>query len=273
MPPGFFVPTDGSFVPRPHAHSPWGADLLHGRLLAGLAVRLVEQEHGSTDLQLCRVTADLFSAVPMVPVRLEATRVRDGRRIRMVDVVVTAEGRTVLRVSALLLASSLPPPGSVWGAGAWDAPVPEEPPGAVPGSGGTGEQGIGEQDTGFPELRLVGPALGNPSGPARAWVHDRWPLVDGEPMTPLQRAVLAADLANPVGNWGSEGMGYINADLTAHVVRPPVGAWIGIEVVDHQAGSGRAMAMCRLHDRTGPIGSTTVTAMVPSGPAQAGLGR
>jgi len=259
--PGFFSTSDdGSFAPRPHAHSPWGVDLLNGRLLAGLAVRLVEHEHGSPGLQVSRVTAELFRSVPMVPVRLEAIHVRDGRRIRLVDVTVTAQERPVLKVRALLLAGSAPPEGSAWDAGPWEVPGPEDVETVPPDPADT--------TIGFPELRPVGPPLGTGLGPAGAWMRDRCPLIDGDPMSPLQRTVLAADLANPVGNWGSHGLGYINADVTAHVVRPPAGPWIGLEVVAHLAHAGRAVAICRLHDRTGPIGASTVTSMVPSAGTQ-----
>ena len=111
---------------------------------------------------------------------------------------------------------------------------------------------------GAPDLRFVGRALDGP-GPHRAWLREPWPLVDGEPLTPYVRAVIAADVSNPMSNWGDEGLQYINADLTVSLVRPPAGEWIGLEVTDHVAEDGVSVGACRLHDASGPIGQVLVT--------------
>jgi len=138
----------------------------------------------------------------------------------------------------------------VWGRGPWDAP----PPSVV----ASGERGAEADAMGAPDLRFVGRALDGP-GPHRAWLREPWPLVDGEPLTPYVRAVIAADVANPLSNWGEEGLQYINADLTVSLVRAPAGEWIGLEVTDHLAGAGVSVGACRLHDATGPIGQVLLT--------------
>ena len=246
----FFVPTGDGFVPRPHARSPWAADMLHGRLLAGLAVREVERAHLDGGFGLARLTTDLFSVVPMAPVTLRATRIRDGRRVRAVDVLVACEGRDVARASALLLVAPGAPPGTVWGRGAWAAPAPS--------ALATGPRSEEADAMGSPDLRFVGKALDGP-GPHRAWLREPWPLVDGEAISPYVRAVIAADVSNPLSNWGDAGLQYINADLTVSLVRAPVGEWIGLEVTDHLGDAGVSVGSCRLHDPTGPIGQVLVT--------------
>jgi hypothetical protein len=45
----FFALKNGELVPAPHARSPWSADMLHGRLLGGLAARALEAEHGDPE--------------------------------------------------------------------------------------------------------------------------------------------------------------------------------------------------------------------------------
>jgi hypothetical protein len=232
--------------------------MLHGRLLAGLAAREIERGHLDGGFGLARLTTDLFSVVPMEPVALRATRVRDGRRVRAVDVVVTCAGRDVARASALLLVAPGPPPGAVWGRGPWEAP----PPSAAT----AGPRSEEAEAMGAPDLRFVGRPLDGP-GPHRAWLREPWPLVDGEPLTPYVRAVIAADVANPLSNWGEEGLQYINADLTVSLVRPPAGEWIGLEVTDQLADAGVSVGACRLHDAAGPIGQVLVTGVSrPFGP-------
>jgi hypothetical protein len=224
--------------------------MLHGRLLAGLTVREIERDHLDGGFEIARVTVDLFSVVPMAPVTLRSARVRDGRRVRAVDVVVECDGRDVARSSALLLVAPGTPPGSVWGRDPWNAPTPSAlgAPGRSPEADGMGA----------PELRFVGRALDGP-GPHRAWLREPWTLVDGEPLTPYVRAVIAADVSNPLSNWGDAGLQYINADLTVHLARAPVGEWIGLEVTDHLDHGGIAVGQTRLHDATGPFGSVVVT--------------
>jgi len=249
---GFFTVEGRSLAPRPHARSPWSADMLHGRLLAGLAVREVEQSHVDRGFGISRVTVDLFSVVPMAPVTLRSTRVRDGRKIRAVDVVVACDGRDVARAAVLLLVGPGTPPGRVWGRGPWDAPPPADAPAGARSS---------EADAmGAPDLRFVGRPLEG-VGPHRAWLREPWPLVEGEALTPAVRAVIAADVSNPLSNWGEEGLQYINADLSVHLVRPPQGEWIGLEVTDHLADGGTSVGQTRLHDVVGPFGVATVTGM------------
>ena len=253
------VPRDAFFrldgaecVPRPHARSPWAPDMLHGRLLAGLAVRELERGHLDGGFSVARVTVDLFSVVPMAAVTLRSARVRDGRRVRAVDVVVTCADRDVARVSALLLVPQGAPPGAVWSRPHWSA----SPPASI----SPGPRAPEADEMGAPEMRFVGRALDGP-GPYRAWLREPWPLVDGEALTPYQRAVIAADVSNPLSNWGEHGLQYINADLTLHLARPPVGEWVGIEVTDHQAGGGVAVGQTRLHDEVGPFGVVAVTSV------------
>jgi hypothetical protein len=86
-------------------------------------------------------------------------------------------------------------------------------------------------------------------------------LVEGEPLTPFVRAALAADFASPFANAGDHGLRYINSDVTLYLHRTPVGEWIGLEVVNHQATDGVAIGECRVFDEVGAIGTASVAAL------------
>ena len=265
-PPAFFERTPGGLVPRPHARSPWAPDMLHGRLLAALASAEVERQLGEP-MRLVRLTTDLFRVAPMRPVVVTITPTREGRRIRTFTVDLACDGRVVATTAALALAESPPPAGRSWSAPPWSAPAPETL---------TGLADPFEADPpGSPDLRLLGGRLEGP-GPHHAWLREPWPLVEGEPLSATTRAVMAADVANPLTNWTGSGLQYINADLSVHLARAPIGEWIGLEVVDHLAGQGITVGTCRLHDRTGPFGQSVVSGLArpfpPVGPADtAGL--
>ncbi|HVM67744.1 MAG TPA: thioesterase family protein [Acidimicrobiales bacterium] len=249
---GFFTFTGKAYAPLPHARSPWSAQMLHGRLLAGLAAHEAERHHLDGGFVVARFTIDLFRAVPMRPVAVRAARVREGRRVRAVDVAVTCDGEPVARAVVLLLVPPGPPPGRVWGRPPWRAPDPSE----LPAPPRTAEA----DGMGAPDMRFIGQPLAGP-GPYEAWLREPWPLVEGEGLTPVARAVMAADVTNPLSNWGDEGLHYINADLTVCFARPPIGEWIGLEVTDHLDAGGIAVGQSRLHDRGGPFAIAAVSAV------------
>jgi hypothetical protein len=248
----YFVGGRAGMEPRPHARSPWAPDMLHGRLIAGLVAREAER-HRDGGLQPVRLTTDLFRAAPLAPLSVEADRVRDGRRIRALDVEVTCEGRLVARASVLLAKPSEAPAGRPWSAPAWDVPSPA---GLFDGEASAEALAVGS-----PDMRFIGPGLFEGSGPFRVWLREPCPLVEDEVLTPAVRAAMAADVANPLSNWSESGLEYINADVTTQLVRAPDGEWIGLEVTDHLDESGLAFGACRLYDERGAFGHATVTAM------------
>jgi len=236
---------DHVFAPRSHARSPWSAEMLHGRLFAGLAARAVEADPEGAGYGVVRLTIDMFRAAPMSPVAVRSAVVRAGGRVRACEVSLTCEDREVARASVLLVRRAAVPPGEVWSAPVWSVPAPDELPPAT--------RSPESEAMGVPELRFAGPGLDGPAQ-RRAWLRDTRQLVDGEPMSPLVRAVIAADVANPIANWGSRGLQFINADLTVYLARYPVGEWVGLEVTDHLSGAGAGVGQCALYDEAGRIG-------------------
>lgn len=244
----FFSAKGGDLVPAPIARSPWSPDMLHGRLLGGLAARAVEAEHLDGDLHPARLTVDLFRNSPLLPVSVTTTRIRDGRRIRVVDVAISTEQGPIGRASAVLLKKAEQPGGERMETPPWD----ERPP-AVPAS--------------FPAVNWEPPfdlwrlTDWETAGPKRVWTRETHPLVGEEPVTPFVRAALAADFASPLSNWGTAGVAFINADYTLTLARLPEGEHIGIESTGHLSTAGIATGQCTLHDEAGPIGYCVVTAV------------
>ena len=86
-------------------------------------------------------------------------------------------------------------------------------------------------------------------------------LVEGVELTPFVRAASMADWTNPSANWGSNGLEFINADITLYLHRYPEGEWLGFEVASHHASEGIAVGECTMYDEQGAIGSSTVCAI------------
>ncbi|TMR19964.1 thioesterase family protein [Nonomuraea turkmeniaca] len=223
--------------------------MLHGRLLGGLAARALEERYAQPGLHVARLTVDLFRNSPLLPVTVETTLVRDGRRIRVADAIISTDQGVIGRASAVLLREGEQPAGGqTLVTPVWDEPAPDGPP----------VQGEGWR----PPFDLWWTTGRGTSGPGRVWVRETHPLVTDEPVTPLVRVALAADFASPLSNMGAEGrLGFINADYTLTLARLPAGELIGLEATGHLSGSGVATGQVTLHDTEGPIGFCTVTAV------------
>jgi Acyl-CoA thioesterase N-terminal domain/Acyl-CoA thioesterase C-terminal domain len=257
---GFFRADGDLLVPAPFATSPWG-QVLHGRLIGGLTARAVERARAADPGLACsRLTIDMFRSAAMSPVRVVARPVREGRRIAVIEVTVEQGGVPVGQGKALLLRRAEQPAGPFRPAPAWDAPAPSQL--GPPRSSSTSRWTAPWQS--WPVAGPAGP--GNPDDPAvpvtgGMWLRDVHPLVAGEPLTPLVRAAMAADLASPVSNYSAHGLSFINADYTLYLGRAPHGEYIGIQPAWHLSEAGVAAGQCVLHDENGPVGFVATAAV------------
>jgi hypothetical protein len=244
----FFIPSERGLLPTAVAVGPWATDMLHGRLLAGLAAWAIERDHGMSGFVPTRLTVDMFRNPPMEPAEVATTLVRAGRRVRAMDAVVRMGGTDVARASALFLATGEEPV---------DDPVAVSPPWDAPAAD---ELEAEFDDDNFDVVSPADRGFGAP-GVRQAWIRDRRPLIAGIELTPFVRAALAADFASPLANFGATGLDFINADLTLHLGRLPEGEWIGVETSLRVAANGVSVAVCALHDHRAPIGASTVCAV------------
>lgn len=243
----FFEPGDGGLLPHPDARGPWADDMMHGRLLAGLAAWAIERDHGAEGFHPARLTVDLYRNPRMEATTVATNVVRAGGRVRAVDAVLHVGGTEVARASSLWLRRAIGAVDAGPRSDGWPAPPPEE---------------CDVQFGGAFEVRApLGAGFGAPM-PRQSWLRDTRPLVTGEALSPFVRAALAADFASPLANSHAQGLDHINADLTLHLGRLPHGEWIGIEVADRVAADGVSVADCRFHDAAGPIGWSTVCAVL-----------
>jgi hypothetical protein len=248
---GFFQVDGDTLIPASFATSPWG-QVLHGRLIGGLTARAAEQARAvDPELACCRLTVDLFRSVPLKPTRVSTRPVRTGRRIAVLDVIIEQDDGPVGQGRAVLLRRSEQPAGSFRPMPAWDAKTPPElgPPHSVAGHRWTAP---------WESWHVGGTVGGVPDG---LWIRETHPLITGEPLTPLVRLALAADLASPVANASSNGLSFINADYTVYLGREPEGEYVGIQPAAHISDRGVAAGHCVVHDLRGPVGFVTTAAV------------
>ena len=79
------------------------------------------------------------------------------------------------------------------------------------------------------EIRFVEGRFLEP-GEATAWFRLRQPLIQGQPIEPLERVAAAGDFGNGIASvldWDEHL--FINPDLTLYVERQPVDEWVALQ--------------------------------------------
>jgi hypothetical protein len=219
--------------------------------VAAAVLRAAERAVAPDDgLRTTRLTLDLLRPVGTAPLTVTASVVRPGRKVQVVDSVVTQEGIEVAwgRASRIRVDPTLGVPGTS---------TPEHPgPGPV-STGDTVPSEVGSY-RGFHnagvEIRYVAGRLGRP-GPATAWFRLLVPVVAGEEPSPEQRAVAVADFGNGISSELDFATSvFVNTDLTVHLLRPPEGEWIGLDARTRFGPPGTGLAESALWDGRGRIG-------------------
>ena len=258
MPLAMFTLEDDQLVPTHIARSMWSRDQMHGVAVSGALARALElrlAELGRTDLQPARYTVDLFQPAKMSPCTVTTEIVREGKRLCLIDAVLRQDGKPVARASCIFLLPTESPSGVVW--------TPEEHPEAPPIDVVPPSEeprvpfftSDAPWSQSFPEHQNAGRKQTWQAG-----LH----VVEGEAGTPFQSVASIADATSMLVNWGTEGVQFINTDITLALARPPISSEIGLSATDRVEHDGIAVGTVEVFDRAGPLGTAMVTAIANS---------
>ncbi len=89
-------------------------------------------------------------------------------------------------------------------------------------------------------------------------------FIEGEEPSPFVVAVIVGEATSLVTNWGTEGIHFINADVTITLGRLPTSREIGIEADNHISSNGVAACSGTLYDRDGMLGTSVAVALANS---------
>ncbi|WP_280341444.1 acyl-CoA thioesterase domain-containing protein [Nocardia neocaledoniensis] len=252
--PAYFTRADGVFQPTRFAMSLWAPNTLSGPPVCGLMAREVEAHYCTDGFVPSRLTVDLHRAVPAVPLTAESEVTRDGKRVRAVALVLRSGSQVVARGSALLLKRSTQPPGEVWRPDR-DRPLP--PPEAL----ATVEDALHLFGSdGHAQGWSVRMTEHQNDTRKRKWMRNI-PVVAGEESSPFCFAAMTGEQTSLVTNWGTEGIGFINTDVSITFSRMPISAEMGIEAESHLSDDGIAAGAAVLYDTEGAFGICTTTAL------------
>jgi hypothetical protein len=257
VPEAFYELEGEAMVAGELTRGPWDPGAQHAGPPAALLGRAIEMVGGGEGFQVGRITFEILRPVPIGPLRVEARVARPGRSVQMVDASLHGDdGELMLARAWRLRTTELELPESA-------TELPPPPPG--PERGEEGEFFPTGQEVGYHtamEWRSVGGGFVEP-GPATVWMRMRQPLVGGEQPTPLQRALVAADVGNGISavlDWRR--FVFINVDLSVHLERMPEGEWVCVDAVTLPRPSGIGSAESVLFDQTGRIGRAVQTLLI-----------
>lgn len=249
------------YAPTVRARGPWSPDTLHGSpvaaLLAYCAERRLDQSGAARGgVRLARLTVDLSRPVPFDELQVEVSPRREGRRLTVFDLSVSASERVLIRASALCLRAD-----------AERGSVGSEFGSAIPGAPEDADQirvdRAGNRWVSYPgtlEMRHVVSPGGE--SPPIVWIRADAPVVaDGE-LSGTVRAAGIADFVSPFANMQPGRSGYVNADLTMYLHRQPAGEWQWVRVVSRGAADGLATAQAILGDRLGAYGGCAAASLI-----------
>ena len=260
-----------TFAAGPATAGPWSSRAQHGGPPSALAARVIESHEPEAGQRLARVAVDILRPVPVGKVTVRARTVRPGRRVALVEAVMEAEGQEVLHARGWRIARSEGgPPATVGQAAA--RVTPPEPAGATgPATAAETVEALrgmfsAEQLAGYlsaVDWRFVSGGRFSLSEPARVWARPRIPLIAGEQMSPMSRALLIADSGSGVSAvLDPARFLFINVDLTVVLQRDPGGEWLLLDAVTSLGGGGTGQAETALSDGDGPCGLALQTLLV-----------
>jgi hypothetical protein len=249
-----FIKDGDVFHPTGLTRSFWSDEAQHGGPPVGLLGRAIESVPTVIPMHVVRLTVDLFREVPVgLPLTVETTVARDGRRIQVVDATIVAAGRTVARASGLKIRTTDVAVPSV--NARWSPPIgPDEAAPVSLGRFGFTRTEHERFHSHSIEIRTVNDSFLTP-GEGLSWIRLTVPVVDGEVTTPFVQAATLSDVGN--GNSmaldGREWL-YVNPDINVFLHRVPEGEWLGMRSLAHQHRTGIGFADSELFDETGPVG-------------------
>jgi hypothetical protein len=239
---------DGNtIITGPGAAGPWDPTMQHGSAPSSLVTWIAEQVPSAAPMQITRLTVDLLRPVPVAPLTFETEILREGRKIQLVGITLLAAGVVVVRATALRIRIAAP---------ALPDDIVDEPVSVtLPDDSRLLHHNTSRNPflAGMTMRSAHGDFLQR--GPAAIWYRLDRPIIEGQPVSQVMRAVVASDFSN-----GTSALldfrthTYINADLTVSLSRPPVGEWILLDAKSWIGPNGSGLAAAKLADIKGYFG-------------------
>jgi len=251
-----FRRSDGAFIATERTQGPWAKGFQFGGAPAALIAHVVEQIPTLAPMQVSRLTIDLLRPVPIAPIEVRSSVRREGKRVQVIDVSLIADGTEVVAARALRLRkidlSDLDLPSGPRRDGPPAVPTYDHRPPRATDDIAADMHGVLEY--------AVEP--GDEIFRGHTWARLAIPVVDGDPISPLERMAYVADAGSGIGHPHDKPVTGINADLTLTVTRPCNGEWIHLGGSGATSDAGIGWSNVVLSDELGVIGGVSLTRLI-----------
>jgi hypothetical protein len=245
----------GTFQASAATAGPWDPQAQHGGPPSALAVRELDRHEPAEHMRLARVAVDILRPVPVGTLTVATRTVRPGKRVALLEAVIQADGHDVLHARGWRIALSDEAPSITREETV--PPIPG-PPDGPPSFHGMHVHGY----LSAIDWRFVTGGFDR-LGACKAWGKPRIPLLPGEQMSPMCRAMLLADSGSGVSAvLDPARFVFINVDLTVVLQRDPAGDWLLLDALSTMGGNGTGLAETQLLDGTGVVGTAAQTLLI-----------
>ena len=232
----------GLFVPRPAAAGPWQQGTQNGGAVGALLATVGESVDADAGLVPMAIHIELLRPSPLSPLLPSVTVLRNGKRLHVVRVVLSAGSVDVAAATLVRLR----PEGAALSTVALVAGIP--PPELC------ARESLASPFFSIVECRIAAGGFQR-TGPGAAWMRMQGEVVAGAAATPFAAAVLMADAGSGLSSLVSrEQWAFPNVTLSLHMHRAIVGHWLYLQSETITAGVGLAQVHTQLSDTTGKIG-------------------
>jgi hypothetical protein len=214
-----------------------------------LAGRAIEASTSSVEMRVVRLTVEFLRPVPLAPLTVQVRQIRPGKRVQLVEATISGPDGEAARATGLRIRQA---PTVV-------PPEVEEPPTPGPEQLARWTRSWAEQRDAFHSRGVeIRPVDVTSMSPGSVWIRAQVPIFAGEELTPLQRALAAADFPNGV-SLRLDPARYlsINPELTVHLHREPEGDWVHLAARTFISPDGTGVAEGVLSDLRGRFGRST----------------
>lgn len=258
-----FTREGSAWLPTSAAMGPWG-DSLHGGAPAALLCHVIG-EAVAAEFQLARLSLDLFRPVPCAPLEVSVRSLRQGRRLCVHEAVLSSGGKELVR------ASSLHTTAMTVSAEVSPARCPLPPQDTLP-EGSLADvvrmqsgRDLGEKDGLHLRLLVRRDSGLDGGGAGGGWLRLPLDLAPGIPLAPMVQLAALADFANGVSQRRLEEpegrIGFINADISLHVLRMPAPGAVGLLSRNQHSPDGRGVVSAECWQEDGLIARVTQTVL------------
>lgn len=254
----FYVPDGDRLIATASTRGPWSNVHQHAGPPSALLVRACER--AAPEMALARITVEMLRPVPIDAVTVRVEVEKPGRKALVLRAVLEADGVVCLLARAVMMRVA-------------DVGAPVVTHGVAPASveeASAFEFDFFQHPIGYHTAMEARVARGRwGQGDMALWMRQRVALVADEAPSPAQRVLVVADAGSGVSAaLDPRRFGFLNADLTVHLLRPPVDAWIRMDSQTFVGPDGRALADTALLDHHGRFGRSAQSLVVDPLPPQ-----